>query len=162
MLTNNQITQPTPKKRSQNKVLIKYYYKKNNIYLIGRIVAFQDPLYAKSFKESAVWDTRTDKPYRQGKQYFLDPSDIKARQYILNIAVDACHLGFNEIQFDYIRYPDSNYKYMRFDLESTLENRSQVIGSFLLEAQRLLHLEGCLVSADVFGYVSGTVNPMSM
>jgi hypothetical protein len=42
---------------------------------------------------------------------------------------------------------------MRFDLESTLENRSQVIGSFLLEAQRLLHLEGCLVSADVFGYV---------
>jgi len=129
------------------------YYKKNNIYLIGRIVAFQDPLYAKSFKESAVWDTRTDKPYRQGKQYFLDPSDIKARQYILNIAVDACHLGFNEIQFDYIRYPDSNYKYMRFDLESTLENRSQVIGSFLLEAQRLLHLEGCLVSADVFGYI---------
>lgn len=130
-----------------------HYYKKNNIYLIGRLVAFQDPLYAKHFEESAVWDTKTDNQYRQGKQYFLDPSDLKARQYILNIAIDACRLGFNEIQFDYIRYPDSNYKYMRFDIESTLENRIQTIGSFLLEAQKVLHTEGCLISADIFGYV---------
>ena len=130
-----------------------YYYKKNNIYLIGRLVAFQDPLYVKKFTDSAVWDTRTDSLYRQGNQYFIDPSDNEARQYILNIAIEACRLGFNEIQFDYIRYPDSNYKYMRFDTESTLENRTQVINSFLLEAQETLHSEGCLVSADIFGYV---------
>ena len=129
------------------------YYKKNNIYLIGRLVAFQDPLYVKNFAESAVWDTKTDSLYRQGNQYFIDPSDNEARQYILNIAIDACRLGFNEIQFDYMRYPDSNYKYMRFDIESTLENRKQVINSFLLEAQEILHSEGCLVSADIFGYV---------
>lgn len=129
------------------------YYKKNNIYLIGRLVAFQDPLYAKNYKESAVWDTKTNRQYRQGKQYFLDPSDKKAREYVLNLAVDACSLGFNEIQFDYIRYPDTNYKYMRFDLESTMQNRIDTIQSFLLEAQNILHSEGCLVSADIFGYV---------
>ena len=129
------------------------YYKENNIYLIGRVVAFQDPLYVKNHVDSAVWDTRTNQPYRQGKQYFLDPSDKQARQYVMDIAVDACLLGFNEIQFDYIRYPDTNYKYMKFDLESTIENRVETINSFLLQAQEMLHSEGCLVSADIFGYV---------
>ena len=129
------------------------YYKKNNIYLIGRLVAFQDPLYARNYQESAVWDTRTNQPYKQGSQYFLDPSDEDARKYVLDIAVEACRLGFNEIQFDYIRYPDTNYRFMKFDLESTLENRIETIQSFLLQAQKNLHSEGCLVSADIFGYV---------
>ena len=128
------------------------YYKKNNIYLIGRLVAFQDPLYAKNYEESAVWDTRVSQPYKQGGQYFLDPSDEDARQYVLDIAVEACRLGFNEIQFDYIRYPDTNYRFMKFDLESTIENRIETIQSFLLQAQKKLHKEGCLVSADVFGF----------
>ncbi len=44
--------------------------------------------------------------YSQNGQYFLDPSDKKSREYVLNIALEACLLGFDEIQLDYIRYPD--------------------------------------------------------
>ena len=62
-------------------------------------------------------------------------------------------MGFNEIQFDYIRYPDSNYKHMVFKESSDYENRVKTINTFLSKATELLHNEGCLVSADIFGYV---------
>tara|TARA_Y100001936_G_scaffold251519_1_gene307781 strand:+ start:174 stop:1553 length:1380 start_codon:yes stop_codon:yes gene_type:complete len=142
-----------------NSIRVKYsetdlsFYKNKDIYLIGRLVAFQDPLFAKKHPESAVWDKKNDTLYKQGKQYFLDPSDLRARKYILDLAVDACRIGFNEIQLDYIRYPDSQYKYMEFDLESTVENRTFSIQSFLYNVQQELHSEGCLLSADIFGYV---------
>ena len=76
-----------------------------NIYLIGRVVAFQDPSFARNFENSSVIDPATNSPYVQSGQYFLDPGDEKARNYVLNIAIEACSLGFDEIQFDYIRYP---------------------------------------------------------
>ena len=142
-----------------NSIRVKYteadlsFYKKNNIYLIGRLVAFQDPLFAEKHPDSAVWDKKNNQLYKQGKQYFLDPSDLRARKYILDLALDACKIGFNEIQLDYIRYPDSQYRYMEFDLESTVENRTLTIQSFLYDAQQKLHSEGCLLSADIFGYV---------
>ena len=142
-----------------NSIRVKYteadlsFYKKNNIYLIGRLVAFQDPLFAEKHPDSAVWDKKNNELYKQGKQYFLDPSDLRARKYILDLALDACKIGFNEIQLDYIRYPDSQYRYMEFDLESTVENRTLTIQSFLYDAQQKLHSEGCLLSADIFGYV---------
>ncbi|MFL2680821.1 MAG: putative glycoside hydrolase [Candidatus Actinomarina sp.] len=85
-----------------------------DIYLIARIVVYQDPLFAKIFPDEAVYDSRLDKPYSQDGQYFLDPSSIKVQNYIKNIALQACELGFDEIQYDYIRYPDSNSKFHDF------------------------------------------------
>ena len=124
-----------------------------NIYLIGRVVAFQDPIFTKIYPQSAIIDSATSKPFSQNGQYFLDPSDSKSREYILNVALEACLLGFDEIQFDYIRYPDSNYLGLIFDYESNFENRTENINSFLQNATDLLHDNGCLASADIFGYV---------
>ena len=123
------------------------------LYLIGRVVVFQDPLFAKSFSEEAIFDSKKNTIYSQNNQYFLDPSSKKVREYIISIAIEACKLGFNEIQFDYIRYPDSNYKHMVFKESSDYENRVKTINTFLSKATELLHNEGCLVSADIFGYV---------
>ena len=124
-----------------------------NIYLIGRVVAFQDPIFTKIYPQSAIIDSATSKPFSQNGQYFLDPGDSKSREYILNVALEACLLGFDEIQFDYIRYPDSNYPGLIFDYESNFENRTENINSFLQNATDLLHDNGCLASADIFGYV---------
>ena len=124
-----------------------------NIYLIGRVVAFQDPIFTKIYPQSAIIDSATGKPFSQNGQYFLDPGDSKSREYILNVALEACLLGFDEIQFDYIRYPDSNYPGLIFDYESNFENRTENINSFLQNATDLLHDNGCLASADIFGYV---------
>jgi len=128
----------------------------HNIYLIGRVVAFQDPLFAKTYEESAVFDSKTNSIFSKNGQYFLDPSDQKSRNYVLNVAIEACGLGFDEIQFDYIRYPDTSHSNLAYKEESTFNNRTRNINSFLDEATEVLHGEGCLVSADIFGYVLQT------
>ena len=124
-----------------------------DLYLIARLVVFQDLLFAKFFPDEAVFDSRLNKPYSQNGQFFLDPSSKKVQNYIVNIAVEACRLGFDEIQYDYIRYPDSNNKFMRFDTKNDFENRVNNINSFLSKSRQMLHNEGCLLSADTFGYI---------
>ena len=124
-----------------------------DIYLVGRLVVFQDPLFAKVFPNEAVFDSRLNKPYSQNGQFFLDPSSKKAQDYIINIAIQSCRLGFDEIQYDYIRYPDSSSKFMQFDTKNDFENRVDNINSFLSKSRQLLHNEGCLLSADTFGYI---------
>ena len=124
-----------------------------DLYLIARIVVFQDPLFAKTFKEEAIFDSKNNRIYSQNEQYFLDPSSQRARDYTLSLAIEACQLGFNEIQFDYIRYPDSTYQYMVFKEKNNYLNRTNNINSFLREAKDTLHKEGCLVSADIFGFI---------
>ena len=123
-----------------------------DIYLIGRVVAFQDPIFSKNYPESSITDISTKMPFNQNGQYFLDPSDSKSKEYILNVALEACLLGFDEIQFDYIRYPDTDYQGLVYDEESNFENRTKNINSFLQNATNLLHDNGCLASADIFGY----------
>lgn len=124
-----------------------------DLYLIARVVVFQDPLFAKAFPDEAVFDTRLNKPYSQNGQFFLDPSSEKVQNYIINIAVESCRLGFDEIQYDYIRYPDSNSKFMQFDTNNDYVNRVNNINTFLSKSRQLLHSEGCLLSADTFGFI---------
>ena len=81
-------------------------------------MAFQDPTFAKNFENSSVINPETNAPFTQNGQYFLDPGDDKARDYVLNVAVEACSLGFDEIQFDYIRYPDTNTKGLIYEDEN--------------------------------------------
>ena len=124
-----------------------------DIYLVGRLVVFQDPLFAKVFPDEAVFDSRLNKPHSQNGQFFLDPSSKKVQDYIINIAIESCRLGFDEIQYDYIRYQDSSSKFMKFDTKNDFENRVNNINSFLSRSRQLLHNEGCLLSADTFGYI---------
>ena len=136
-----------------NKTSLQELKTNHNLYLIGRVVAFQDPLFAKTYEDSSVFNSKTNSIFSKNGQYFLDPSDQKSRNYVLNIAIEACNLGFDEIQFDYIRYPDAVNNHLVYKEESNFENRTRNINSFLYEATKILHGEGCLVSADIFGYV---------
>src|SRR6056300_377031 len=133
--------------------VLKEFKDKFNIYLIGRVVAFQDPSFARNFEISSVIDPTTNSPYMQNGQYFLDPGDERARNYVLNIAIEACSLGFDEIQFDYIRYPDTKVKGLIYEDENIAKNRTENINSFLRHSRDILNGMGCLVSADIFGYV---------
>lgn len=124
------------------------------IYLIGRIVAFQDPIAAVREPAIAVWDSYLDQPYKQGHQYFLDPTDSRARAYALDLAVEACGLGVDEIQFDYIRFPDSRRPSATFEGPIDPDSRVATINSFLEEARALLWPMGCAVAADIFGFLT--------
>ncbi|MDE0132471.1 MAG: hypothetical protein OXQ32_09455 [bacterium] len=127
---------------------------KRDIYLIGRIVAFQDPTASVKRPTMAVWDAYNDRPYQQGNQFFLDPTDPDARAYALELAVEACELGVDEIQFDYIRFPDSRRPSATFDGPIDPDSRVAAITSFLEEARALLWPMGCAVAADIFGFLT--------
>lgn len=126
----------------------------SGLYLIGRIVLFNDPIAAQALPDMAVWDTATNTPYEANGQFFLDPTDPAARQYGIDLAIEACRMGVDEIQFDYIRFPDARRESARFDDGVTPEVRESTVTGFLSEALNELRPVGCAVAADIFGYLT--------
>ena len=124
------------------------------LYKIARIVSFQDPIAARAVPEISVFDPETGLAYQKRGQYFLDPSDPQARAYALDLAEEVCAAGFNEIQFDYVRYPDGYPDQVVFDVTPTEESRVATIAMFLNEASDRLHPLGCAVAADIFGFIT--------
>ncbi len=129
-----------------------------NAYVIGRIVAFQDPIAAVGAPDWAVWDTALNAPYEANGQYFLDPTDPGAQGYALELATEACELGVDEIQFDYVRFPDSRREGARFDGGISSEVRVVTVRDFLGTAVAALHPLGCAVGADIFGFITSAVD----
>ena len=135
--------------------------KAKNIYLIARIVTFKDPMFAKAHPEKAIMDRRTGQMFRsEDGLSWASPHDRDFRDYNLGIAKEAAAAGFNEVQFDYIRFPDVP-RTMDLDYRnSTGASKAQAIQSFLLEARRELALLKVYVAADVFGLVTVTRDDM--
>ncbi|MGH8946571.1 MAG: putative glycoside hydrolase [Acidimicrobiia bacterium] len=124
------------------------------LYVIGRLVAFQDPTAAVRRPEMSVLDGNTNAPFTSNNQYFLDPTDPAARQYALELAVEACSKGLDELQFDYVRFPDVRPESVIFDEGVTHDVRTRTIAGFLSDAVETLHPLGCAVAADVFGFTT--------
>jgi len=129
-----------------------------DLYLIGRLVVFSDPTAAVLKPEIAVWDSATNQPYVSNGQYFLDPTDPDARAYGLALAAEACEMGLDEVQFDYVRFPDKRTESTTFDGGVSLEMRTRTIVQFLEDAVALLHPMGCAVGADVFGFTTTAID----
>lgn len=113
----------------------------HGIYTITRIAAFEDDIRSAAVPEEHLAGT------------WVDPSSSSARGYVLDLAEEACSLGFDEIQFDYVRYPAGRTADISGQRELTQEQRVETISTFLEEARQLLHPMGCAVSAAVFGIV---------
>ena len=124
------------------------------LYLIGRIVLFNDPVAAIELPDMAVWDSQTNSPYEANGQFFLDPTDPEARKYGIDLAVEACRMGVDEIQFDYVRFPDARRDSATFDGGVDPEVRMSTVSGFLNEAVNVLRPMGCAVAADIFGYLT--------
>ena len=129
-----------------------------NAYVIGRIVAFQDPIAAHGAPDWAVWDTAINAPYAHNGQFFLDPTDPGAQAYALELAAEACETGLDEIQFDYVRFPDGRRDGARFDGGVGAEVRVATVRDFLGTAVAALHPLGCAVGADIFGFITSAVD----
>ena len=125
------------------------------LYVIGRVVLFNDPIAAVGKPDLAVWDTANNGPFNVNGQYFLDPTDPEARKYGLDLAIEACEMGVDEIQFDYVRFTDKPSNSIRYDAGSVDEAvRQATVSGFLQEAVALLRPKGCAVAADIFGYLT--------
>jgi hypothetical protein len=128
------------------------------LYVIGRLVVFNDPVAALRKPSMAVWDADANAPYNSRGQYFLDPTDPDARKYGLDLAVEACAMGVDEIQFDYVRFPDVRSEAATFDGGVSQDVRIATITTFLAEAVNVLHPMGCAVAADIFGFLTKAID----
>src|SRR4029434_5801471 len=80
--------------------------KARGIYTIARIVTFKDNILANSRPDLAIIDTRTGKPWIDNEKLaWLDPFREEAWAYNIAIAKEAIRKGFDEVQFDYVRFP---------------------------------------------------------
>ena len=127
------------------------------IYVIARVVTFADTAISVSRPEWAAWDENRNRPYQKGGQGFLDPWDTEARAYAIQLAIDACEMGADEIQFDYVRFPDASHSGVRFDGPKDDEGRIEAISSFLAEARVELTPRGCVTAAAIFGFITSTL-----
>lgn len=130
------------------------------IYVIGRVATFQDPYLIKKWPEEAV-KTNTDKNAlwrdRKGIGWF-DAGSQKVWDYVIAIAKASHDVGFDEINFDYVRFPsDGNMKDIYFPM-SEGKDKSEVLKSFFSYLDQNLRQtkNPIVISADLFGMV--TVN----
>lgn len=129
----------------------------NNIYVIGRIVCFRDdglstkmPQYGIKKPSGSLWT--------EGKNgSWTDPSIPEVQQYNIDIAKEAVQLGFDEIQFDYVRFPTAKVSDVVYD--SSMPSKGEVIAGFLaLASQEIKKVKKVPVSADVFGIIGESVS----
>lgn len=125
--------------------------KAKGIYLIARIVVFKDDLLVSARPDWAVrapgggiWKDR------EGLAW-IDPFRKEAWDYTLGVAEEAAAAGFDEIQFDYVRFPDAAGP--AYSQTSTETSRVEAITAFLREAKRRLVPYNVFLAMDSFGYV---------
>lgn len=121
------------------------------LYTIARIVVFRDNLLASARPDWAVH--RPDGKVWQDTmgQAWIDPFRREAWDYAIGVAMEAAASGFDEIQFDYVRFPDTLG--LRFAEASTEESRIAAIMGFLTRARERLRRYNVFLAADIFGYV---------
>ena len=122
---------------------------KNGIYAIARITVFQDPVLAAARPDLAVSDGSGLWMDNKGLAW-IDPAAKEAWDYNIAIAKDALARGFDEINFDYVRFPsDGNLKNMEFPFWNGKTPRRVVMGEFFRYARE--ELPGARISVDFFG-----------
>ncbi len=135
-----------------------------NIYIIGRISVFQDPYLAKLKPEWAITRKDDGKVWKDNKGLsFLDPTNKNVQGYVLALARYSYDEGFDEINFDYIRYPsDGNISNINYKLKEG-QTRTDNIESFFkylsTEIKKDINIP---ISADLFGLTTEVNNDMGI
>lgn len=126
--------------------------KEAGIYVVGRIVVFNDVHYGKDHPDDCITSSASSR---------LWPSAYSrgAWEYNVELAKEAIRtMGFNEIQFDYVRFPEDAYNMSvkgNTDFKNKYdEEKAEAVQNFLFYAVDQIHKEGAYLSVDVFGECS--------
>ncbi len=120
--------------------------KEHGLYTITRIVSFDDAIKGDNYPSHAI----------AGR--WIDPRIRDAWTYNLDLAVEACELGFDEIQLDYVRFPSGEAVKISGQLDMSQAERVGAVAAYVAEVRSLLHPLGCSVSADIFAIVVSATN----
>ncbi|AIQ40726.1 putative glycoside hydrolase [Paenibacillus sp. FSL R7-0312] len=148
-----QMGHPQPFIGDINKLMTRL--KEHDVYPIARIVVFKDSVLAKKNKELSFVNTDGSVWANKGGDSFVNPYNEAVWKYNVDIAKEAAKLGFKEIQFDYVRFPEGfekradTLKYTKSD-----RPRVEIIADFVKYAKAELAPLGVRISVDIFGYAA--------
>lgn len=131
--------------------------KEHNIYTIARIVCFKDPCLAQARPELALKKADGTALTDAYGLAWVNPCEEGVWEYLTEVALAAADMGFDEIQYDYVRFPigtDADAADYGVVMES--DTREKMITGFLSYTAERLHEKGIPVSADVFGTIIGS------
>jgi hypothetical protein len=134
------------------------------VYTIGRVSVFKDDVLARNGPrvgmDVAVRDALDgDLWLDRGDLGWVDPFREEAWDYNVALAEEAIRKGFDEVQFDYVRFPtdpgrNTTLDRARFSQPTNVESRAGAIADFLSRAEQAVHRAGGSLSADIFGFVA--------
>lgn len=136
----------------------------HNIYVIGRVASFQDALQVKFHPEYAVkMQSATSTVWRDHKGIpWVDASAKPQWEYLVLVAKEAYNIGFDEINFDYIRFPsDGNMKDIYYPW-SGKQKKNEVMRSFFKYLHDELSSTGMVLSADLFGMTTTNTDDLNI
>ena len=134
---------------------------KEGIYVIGRVAVFQDPFIVKVHPEWAIHDEAGKIWKDKGGAYWVDPDSKDMWKYISDIAEQAYAVGFDEINFDYVRFPSDGITNAVFD-KSASTTKESVITNFFSYLHDTLSSKNIPISADIFGQVTSDKGDMGI
>lgn len=131
--------------------------KEHDIYTIARIVCFKDPYLAAGRPELALMKPDGTPVTDANGLAFVNPYREETWEYIVDVAIAADKMGFDEIQFDYVRFPiGEDADAADYGVNQEEYTREQAITGFLTYAAERLHGEGIVFGVDVFGTIIGS------
>ncbi len=130
--------------------------KDNDFYVIGRITVFKDSYYVMDHPEDAIQNTKTNSPLKHNDSYWPSAYSRNVWEFNVELAKESIKdIGFHEIQFDYVRFPDRTRaleQSQTIDYNNIYkETKAEAIQSFIMYAADEIHDLGAYISVDVFG-----------
>jgi len=124
-----------------------------NIYVIGRITVFQDPYYSKKYPEQSVQSkARPGEPWKDNKGLsFVAVNAHPYWEYIVELSKESYALGFDELNYDYVRWPSDG---PMADVVYPSSDRAGELEKFFKYLHENVKPIGVVMSADLFGYVT--------
>lgn len=153
-----------------------------NIYAIARVTVFQDPLYTSLHPESAIKSiSAPEKLWKDIKGLsYIDPGAKKYWDHVIDISKEAYDIGFDEINYDYIRFPsDGNVSDMKLNLAEANElqpassmgtttgvvyvsKKAQILSVFFRYLRRGMSDTPVVLSADLFGLTTSASDDLGI
>ena len=133
------------------------------IYVIGRITVFQDPFLAKERPDLAVKKASDGSTWKDFKGIsYMDPGAKEVWDHIVAIAKDSYSIGFDELNFDYIRFPsDGPMSDIAFTWSGN-RPKPEVLEGFFAYLSGELHPLGIILSADIFGMTTTNTDDLNI
>lgn len=131
------------------------------IYVVGRITVFQDPFYTTQHPEQSVQSkSRPGEPWKDFKGLsFVSVSSRPFWEYIVVLSKESYALGFDELNYDYIRWPSDG---PMSDIVYPDGNRARALEEFFVYLSEQMKPTGAVLSADLFGMTTTNVDDLNI